>query len=332
MSDASADIPPANATATSSPALRLRRGWLVGCIEENRLPRFLRDRFPACRNNGVRTWCLSEGETFLAAFFDLDTAKRIRDAANRCADFLSVNELCARVCEEHPSNVDIGLFHGEDFVHLFELEPALALDLLMSLLESLETVMKDPANADRFTQLGHPLFSSLPSQSLKDWRASEATVTMHPMLHEIRTSAPLSLTLEMLLRDLCFEGMPESFISQLLIDLRHFCDAYQLDFRALDHVAHGRYLEERSGAANTAASCHTWHDLWNAEGSEGPVEGHLRAAGSIDPSDHGAHQWHPASPESESGGDGTHGAERGRSERGETTRRCARAVWGKWSV
>lgn len=248
MSDASADVLPANAAVSSSSPLRLRRGWLAGCSEQNHLTCFHRDRFPECCHNGGRIWFLSERETFLAAFFDLDTAKRIRDAANRCADFLSVNALCARVCEEHPSSIEVGLFHGEDFVHLFELEPAPALDLLMSLLESLETVMKDPATADCFAQLDHPLFGSLPSQSLKHLRASEATVTMHPMLHEVRALAPLSLTLEMLLRDQCFGGTPKSFMTQLLIDLRHFCDAYQLDLGALDRVAHDRYLEERSGA------------------------------------------------------------------------------------
>jgi len=248
MSNASADVPPANATARSSPPLRLRRGWLAGCTEQNHLTRFHRDRFPECCHNGGRTWFLSEGETFLAAFFDLDTAKRIRNAANRCADFLRVNALCARVCEEHTSSIEVGLFHGEDFVHLFELDPASALDLLTSLLDSLETVMKDPANADRFAQLDHPLLGRAPSQSLKHWRASEATMAMHPMLHEIRASAPLSLTLEMLLRDQCFGGTPKSLTTQLLIDLRHFCDAYQLDLGALDRMAHERYLEERSGA------------------------------------------------------------------------------------
>lgn len=248
MTDAIADTPSATATADPSPALRLRRGWLAGCTEQNHLTRFHRDRFPECCHNGGRTWFLSEGETFLAAVFDLATAKRIRDAVNQCAGLLSVNGMCARVCEEHPSSVEVGMFRADEFVHLTELEPSPALELLVSLLESFEALTKDPANADLIAKLDQPLFFGGLSRVLKPSPESEATLTRRPTLHEIRAVAPLSLTLRMLLLYQCFEDTPTEFLCRVLIDVRHFCDAYALELGKLDRAAHVRYLQERQQA------------------------------------------------------------------------------------
>lgn len=250
MTAASADLPSAHAPAGPSSSLRLRRGWLAGCTDHNRLTFRPRQRGRECCRKAERIWLLTDGEITLAALFDLATAQRIRDIANRCADFLKVDELCARVCEEHPSSVEVGLFHGEEFVHLIELKTELALDLLLSLIESLETVMKESASsADLFAQPDRPLLGRLTSRMLRLWRTSDASITMHPLVQELRRLAPLRLTLELLFRDECFGRSPEAFMTNLLVDVRHFCDAYQLDLGAVDHRAHGDYLEERHGAA-----------------------------------------------------------------------------------
>ena len=38
-------------------------------------------------------------------------------------------------------------------------------------------------------------------------------------------------------------------VCDLLCDLRHYCDANELDFGALDHLAHGNYIAELMEAA-----------------------------------------------------------------------------------
>jgi hypothetical protein len=38
---------------------------------------------------------------------------------------------------------------------------------------------------------------------------------------------------------------PSEAITDLLADIRHYCDTYDLDYAELDRVAYGHYLEER---------------------------------------------------------------------------------------
>jgi hypothetical protein len=243
MTEATANASSAVAPSTDSPSLRLRRGWVGGCMDQKGVMLVRGTGIRECCTNGERAWLLTEGEAYLAATFDLATAQRIRDAMNGYAALQQVDELSARCCEEHPQSVEVGLFKGEELKHLIELDRSLATELLFALLESLEESMQTSAMSRDEVDRGFR--RRVTERSLRLWRQADVSVTTHPMLQALRRVAPLTLTLELLLRDHCYGRSPEAFIGNLLVDVRHFCDAYQLDLGALDHRAHGDYLEER---------------------------------------------------------------------------------------
>lgn len=272
MTSASAD--PVSTSTLPAPVhpLRLRRGWVGGCTDHEGITFSHRQRLSECCLNGERAWFLADGETFLGAFFDLGVAQRIRDAANRCAAFLRVDNLLARSCEEHPTQVEVGLFRGDEFEHLVALDRPVALELLISLLESLEASMKAAPTSSRGLTARYDApssGSSTPGEALPGplriaeasptrWRVSCSNITTHRMLQRLHRLAPrirrlekaiqLSLTrLELLFSDQCYGRSVEEFIINLLADARHFCDAHELDMAALDRRAYTDYLEELHG-------------------------------------------------------------------------------------
>lgn len=274
MTSASADRLSASVQSLPVRPLRLRRGWVAGCTDQKRITFTHRQQLSECCLNGERAWFLTDtDETFLAAFFDLAVARRIRDAANRCAAFLQVDNLCARISEDHPTRVEVGLFRGEEFEHLIELDRPLAADLLVSLLESLEASMKAAPKSSRGMKARYdapardfaprtatpmPLQDSVAGSA--HWPIRCSSITTHRMLQQLQRLVPrtrridkavrLSLSrLELLFSDQCYGHSVEEFLINLLADARHFSDAYELDMAALDRSAYTHYVEELHGAA-----------------------------------------------------------------------------------
>lgn len=252
--------------------LRLCRGWVAGCTDQPGITFTHRRRLSDCCVNGERAWLIAdETMSFLGAFFDLGIARHIRDATTRHAALLQVDTLLARCSEEQPTRVEIGLFHGEEFEHLIVLDRTTALQLLLSLVESLEASMKaDPtssrglkarydAPANPFAERSAPHEpGSVSEPHPPGWRTRHSEVVTHRMLRQLHRLASrtrrieqtvrVSLTrLELLFSDQCYGHSAELFMIHLLADARHFCDAHALSMAVLDRRAHAIYLEQRFG-------------------------------------------------------------------------------------
>ena len=265
--------PRVSSVAPRTPAypLRLCRGWVAGCMDQPGITFAHRRRPSDCCLNGERAWLLADEQSFLGAFFDLGVARHIRDAATRYASLQQVDTLLARCSEEQPTRVDVGLFRAEEFEHLITLDRATALELLLSLLESLEDSMK----AERTRSRGLTARYDAPASELGErpaparplsvaerrpggWRGRCSNIQTHRMLQQphrltgrtrrIEHAVRVSLTrLELLFSDQCYGHSPEHFVTHLLAEVRHFCDAYTLDMAALDRCAYQTYLEELHG-------------------------------------------------------------------------------------
>jgi hypothetical protein len=138
MSSPSPGAPPSRASSSSSLPLRLCRGWVAGWMDQERVAFLHRRRTSDCCMNGERAWLLTEGDMFLAAFFHLPSAQRVRDTVNRLTALLGVDHLSARLCKDDPARVEVGLFRAHEFKHLIQLDLSSARVLLISLRESLE--------------------------------------------------------------------------------------------------------------------------------------------------------------------------------------------------
>jgi hypothetical protein len=210
MSNASTD--PASAPA-SLQTVRLRRGWIIAHGGANGITFSRRQPRDGRRIHSARAWFLARGEHFLCAFFERDVASSVRDAVNRCGALLAVDNLLARCCEEHPSLVEVGFFRGDEFEHLVQLERPLAHTLLFSLLQSLEKSLEQSTPASQ----GGPIMRRVE-------RARLSRACWQLLLWELG------------------ECMLQEVLVDCLEEARHYCDAHDLDFAALDRAAYSQYL------------------------------------------------------------------------------------------
>jgi hypothetical protein len=59
------------------------------------------------------------------------------------------------------------------------------------------------------------------------------------------TAIARCLVVEQVKRESAAEDSCEDFVTDLLIDLRHYCDRHALDFGRIDRCAYQHYLQER---------------------------------------------------------------------------------------
>lgn len=129
--------------------------------------------------------------------------------------------LLARVAEDGSDRVEIGRVRGEQFERLYVLKRLRAFDLLFSLHESLDVTM---------------------SASISSW------------VGDRRYQAVCLNRVEVVYSDAASIGTAEEYLLHLLSNVRHLCDAQNLDFGAIDRKAYARYLEERRALSEQAGS------------------------------------------------------------------------------
>jgi hypothetical protein len=57
---------------------------------------------------------------------------------------------------------------------------------------------------------------------------------------------------------------PSEAITDLLADIRHYCDTHDLNFAELDHVAYGHYLDEKGAQDGEKMQMHLSDEGWVA--------------------------------------------------------------------